>query len=330
MLLLETQVWPLSLFRIWRIRLFIRLKCGYPKHMERNEEIIQRYLKSENVATIASDYGVNRKTIHKWLHTWGIPARNSKLAHTGRKRRDFTLNEIEWIIDQFTNQGRLLKAIAQDLSIWDGCVRRVLVQNGIRVKTFNPTKNQIDDMIRLYNQGASLGAFQETLGISRVGATRILREAGVEIRRRGKAVVYGVKDNQKRCGKCQKYKNFDQFQKININSTELQCYCRDCASTSSVLAKLKWKHGIDQGGYEKMRDAQKGLCAICNQPETRKRLGKNCRLVVDHDHENGRIRGLLCSMCNCGIGNLRDDPELLRKAANYIEYHRNQSTETQP
>ena len=60
---------------------------------------------------------------------------------------------------------------------------------------------------------------------------------------------------------------------------------------------------------------QGNRCAICRTAEPMGH-GKWC---IDHDHKNGRIRGLLCHSCNVGIGFLADDPERLRRAAEYIE-----------
>ena len=73
--------------------------------------------------------------------------------------------------------------------------------------------------------------------------------------------------------------------------------------------------------YRKMLEAQDGKCAICSQPETHKRNGKLKALAVDHNHKTGAIRGLLCSDCNTGIGKLKDDPKVLRLAAQYLDYH---------
>jgi hypothetical protein len=68
--------------------------------------------------------------------------------------------------------------------------------------------------------------------------------------------------------------------------------------------------GIDD--YRDMLATQDGKCAICGgEPFGR-------RLDVDHDHESGRVRGLLCSKCNSGIGSLNDDPDLIDKAAAYL------------
>jgi hypothetical protein len=47
-------------------------------------------------------------------------------------------------------------------------------------------------------------------------------------------------------------------------------------------------------------------------------------LVVDHDHDHGKVRGLLCEPCNQGIGRLKDDPDLIRSAITYLQRSRSQ------
>lgn len=87
---------------------------------------------------------------------------------------------------------------------------------------------------------------------------------------------------------------------------------------------LKYWYGISQEEYTAMHNAQGGVCAICSRPETSVNHGKGGGikwLAVDHCHETGVIRGLLCHFCNTGIGKLQDSPATLRKAANYIECH---------
>jgi len=81
----------------------------------------------------------------------------------------------------------------------------------------------------------------------------------------------------------------------------------------------KRRFGITPEQYAEMFQSQNGVCAICNQPETATRLGKVKALAVDHCHKSGAIRGLLCADCNTGIGKLKDDPEVLRSAARYLE-----------
>ena len=61
-------------------------------------------------------------------------------------------------------------------------------------------------------------------------------------------------------------------------------------------------------------------CAICGRELTLvKDAGKELRAVVDHCHESDKFRGVLCNYCNLGLGNFKDNPEALRKAATYLE-----------
>jgi Recombination endonuclease VII len=64
----------------------------------------------------------------------------------------------------------------------------------------------------------------------------------------------------------------------------------------------------------KLQTEQNNLCAICSAPAK-----QNKTLSIDHCHETGKIRGLLCSKCNMGLGLLGDTAESLRKALQYLE-----------
>lgn len=100
--------------------------------------------------------------------------------------------------------------------------------------------------------------------------------------------------------------------------------CRACAHTrywrNPAHARdlsLSYKFGIKPGTYAKMLAAQSGKCAICGATAN----GKRTRFHIDHNHVDNKIRGLLCTCCNQGIGGLRDNPALLRLAADYLEAH---------
>lgn len=82
-------------------------------------------------------------------------------------------------------------------------------------------------------------------------------------------------------------------------------------------ATLKKKYGIGIKEYEELLAAQNNKCAICGS-ETAK-ISWSPRLHVDHCHETGRIRGLLCQACNTVLGKMNESPSLLRKAAAYLE-----------
>jgi uncharacterized protein YlaI len=81
---------------------------------------------------------------------------------------------------------------------------------------------------------------------------------------------------------------------------------------------LKAMFGLTPEEYDKLFASQDNRCAICG----RERLPDEDNFPVDHTHYNGKIRGIICPTCNHGLGNFYDNPELLRKAANYIEAHR--------
>lgn len=70
-----------------------------------------------------------------------------------------------------------------------------------------------------------------------------------------------------------------------------------------------------------MRAAQDDRCALCSEPFAGSGLDRAAP-QVDHDHATGVVRALLCRACNTALGALRDDPALLRRAADYIERHR--------
>lgn len=79
-------------------------------------------------------------------------------------------------------------------------------------------------------------------------------------------------------------------------------------------AELKRLYGIDIENYLKILENQNGVCAIC-----KKECKTKSRLSVDHNHETGMVRGLLCNRCNRAIGMFEDNPEILRSAIRYLE-----------
>lgn len=84
---------------------------------------------------------------------------------------------------------------------------------------------------------------------------------------------------------------------------------------------LRESFGISLEQYQEMHDRQEGKCAICGQPETQFRQGKLRALAVDHNHTTGKVRELLCSDCNTGIGKLKEDERILLNAIKYLKKH---------
>ena len=77
--------------------------------------------------------------------------------------------------------------------------------------------------------------------------------------------------------------------------------------------KLHSRYGITVEEYDRMFAEQDGKCAICGV-----KVEKH-RLCVDHDHATGKVRGLLCRLCNRHLGGFRDSIDLLRRAIAYLE-----------
>lgn len=88
--------------------------------------------------------------------------------------------------------------------------------------------------------------------------------------------------------------------------------------------KLVQNYGITRDDYEAMLEAQQGVCAVCQRPETKRAnngSGELRELSVDHCHATGQVRGLLCSTCNSAIGLLDEDESRLLAAISYLRRH---------
>ena len=78
------------------------------------------------------------------------------------------------------------------------------------------------------------------------------------------------------------------------------------------------KYSVSVEEYNAMLEAQNKVCAICKQPETARVNNKVKRLSIDHNHETGKVRGLLCHNCNILIGQAKDNVKILHNAAEYL------------
>lgn len=153
----------------------------------------------------------------------------------------------------------------------------------------------------------------------------------------------------KRCRDCGDVKEAAAFTPFQPNKDGLFSYCKDCMNArgrarqkklsaaqrerkrqsdqadyrkhhaerrhKAVDARLRSRYGITVADYDAMLSAQNGLCAICDQPSTN---GK--RLHVDHNHETGKVRGLLCTSCNFRLG-LYEQHDWCMDAELYLAVH---------
>jgi hypothetical protein len=77
-------------------------------------------------------------------------------------------------------------------------------------------------------------------------------------------------------------------------------------------------YGISLEDYEKLLEEQNGVCAICRKPETKKTQKYLFRLAIDHDHETGEVRGLLCSKCNSNLSWYNENIEVFKNFITYL------------
>ena len=127
---------------------------------------------------------------------------------------------------------------------------------------------------------------------------------------------------QLRCSKCAGLKDTTEFYRRNGVTRGYTYLCKPCLKPFEVRTQednwersIKRKFGVDKACYFKMLADQEGRCALCGDKECQS--GK--RFAVDHCHTTGSVRGLLCYNCNTGLGKFKDKPDILRKAADYLE-----------
>lgn len=133
---------------------------------------------------------------------------------------------------------------------------------------------------------------------------------------------------KKTCTRCGEVKDVYGFAPNAKRVDGRSSWCRECQRAFYVVhnqredvrfaqraSKLNDRYRIAPGEYAAMLKAQEFACYICGRPHGEDRIQ---RLHVDHCHETGRVRGLLCRRCNFGLGWFEDDPIRLRRAIEYL------------
>lgn len=151
----------------------------------------------------------------------------------------------------------------------------------------------------------------------------------------------------KRCSACGDWKPFAEYSpRSGERSTQLRSRCRECERIDGLENLAKNRESINARRREKgtspehsrrwainkwakrlgmsaeelraIVDHPNLVCEICGRVDG-DCGGRSGRLHIDHDHATGKFRGLLCPDCNLTLGKMKDDPELLRRAADYLE-----------
>ncbi len=124
-----------------------------------------------------------------------------------------------------------------------------------------------------------------------------------------------------RCADCNLEKVPEEFPRHKGYKSGRAKYCKVCHNRrnresvrrlhgNSRHYHLMQKYGISAAEVERMKAAQGGLCLVCQERPAEH---------VDHDHQTGTVRGILCELCNGFLGAFNDDPELLEAAVAYLE-----------
>lgn len=117
----------------------------------------------------------------------------------------------------------------------------------------------------------------------------------------------------KQCNNCKETKPFTEFHKHKTCKGGYMTYCKPCFNYQTLAGKHRKRYGLSP---EQMTNMKKSGCELCHATEN---------LHIDHNHDTNEIRGVLCTNCNRGLGHFKDSPELLKKAAEYLEKKGNYS-----
>ena len=125
----------------------------------------------------------------------------------------------------------------------------------------------------------------------------------------------------KRCPDCGETKALDEFPRNKNSKDGRHTYCKPCHNArgretiqrlhgNSRHYHLKKRYGIGADEFDERVRLQGGVCAICGRPDPEH---------VDHSHETGEVRGILCFNCNGGLGQFRDSIDAVLAAAAYLD-----------
>ncbi|MGW2644452.1 endonuclease VII domain-containing protein [Streptomyces sp. NPDC001393] len=121
-----------------------------------------------------------------------------------------------------------------------------------------------------------------------------------------------VPDGHKHCQGCGEVKPRSAWHRGKASR------CKACRAAEGRARHLKRNYDLTEAERDALIASQRGLCVICLVAPAVHVLVAPA-VHVDHCHKTGRVRGVLCFNCNSGLGLLRDDPDAMYRAADYLE-----------
>lgn len=119
-----------------------------------------------------------------------------------------------------------------------------------------------------------------------------------------------VPADHKLCRKCGEIKPHSEWHRNATASDGLSTRCKACRAAQGRADHLKREYGLTPEERDGLVAEQGGVCPICLSAPAEH---------VDHCHETGRVRGVLCFSCNAALGQFKDRPEMIRRAISYLE-----------
>ena len=124
-------------------------------------------------------------------------------------------------------------------------------------------------------------------------------------------------EGEYQCSLCREWKPRWEYHKASHRGSGLHYACKTCTRPISRKKKLLKLYGLTLEQFELKLLSQDGKCACCFRGMTLE--GKNSKKIcVDHDHDTGQVRDLLCGRCNLAAGNVDDSSLLAEKLRNYL------------
>jgi hypothetical protein len=242
----------------------------------------------------------------------------------------FTEEQINDIVCRYTSKKESIRSIAFLYGCSRCVIRPILLANGITETRWGR------DWTYLKFTEAELQHIQKRYTVDCVGMDIIAGELGLSsekaidraIRRVLQLPIFPsggrpskdvLRDGKKVCRLCRERKPISLFRVAVRRTTDgLDVFCRECRAKYDQNILRQHKYKINTADYKRLYTKQHGFCAICHQPETKMLKGTPVQLAIDHDHETGKVRGLLCSRCNLTLGQVGDSIELLESAIYYL------------